>query len=100
MGKYTQINAFWLYGNVMRYRTQSQSTFRGYVPVADTEYTKLSEEQKRLWKDRAIDLRQSVIGQEFRQADKTLKKNGKADWLVHREAAIKKLVANCSDMML
>jgi hypothetical protein len=103
MGKYTQkISGFWLYSIVMKFRYQSQLSIRNFMPIADEQYSMLSEVHKEMWKTRAKLLRETEIGQTFRLAGKALKSGemGCRELAEKRENDMRALVSQCWDMLL
>jgi hypothetical protein len=110
MGKKpTQISGFFLYVSASRYRNDSSSlSFREYAPIADEKYSKLSDDEKEKWKQRARDMRGQDVGRTFRMVDRLLKKQpacgagGETSTQIQnaRENCVKEIVKRCWDLAL
>lgn len=98
------INAFWLYVHCKMAAAGYKGPFSNYASWADESYQLLSDSSKQRWKDRAIALRSSPVGIEFKHYDRLLKKEHDQEvtknLLKERHTRVQKMIAMCSDLIL
>jgi hypothetical protein len=99
--KSNRIGAFYLYTTVMRFRrAEIGIPISEYVRIAEPFYEKLSDGEKRVWKERASELRNSDTGVRYKICEKRFKREGGFKLLEDRNHALQEVIDKCYDLKL
>jgi hypothetical protein len=96
-----RIGAFLLYTGSMRQREgEGGIPIRRYVAKAEKTWETLTDEQKRVWKNRAAELRSSELGIRYLITEKRFKKDGELICMLYRDNLFNELLKRCEDLSL
>jgi hypothetical protein len=102
MGKnINRIGAFLLYTGCMRQKEREGDVpLCRYVYIAEKKWENLNEDQKRIWKVKAAELRHSDVGIEYLIIEKRLKQLKEIKYLEQRDYLFNQLLKKCENVDL